>query len=126
MTARQFITQTLKSIDEFNGRVYFIDRPSKSAYPCVVYNQVGVDDLDLINKVGVAYSRNFSIDVRAKTSRECEELSNKLHGILQSSPRLLDRQTLYYSFDDADSSAGSVKDPFGVYRGISFYTIKER
>ena len=122
MTARQHVAEILKGIPQFpNGRVHFVERPTTN-FPCILYNQISVNDQDLVNRPGVAYSSVFRIEVQSPESGQCEMLARIVLAAFQRSTRFLGRDFLPYETEQVAS--GNAKQL--VYKQPTNYTIKEQ
>ena len=124
MTARQHVAAVLKDIPGIEG-VYFVDRPSDSAYPCAIYAPAGNRFFDHLQKPGVTYASWFTVEVRAKSARMAEQLAEDVLRAFRAGLRMERRRDLSFVYDSAD--AGSVaSDAYGVYTALSGYLIREQ
>ena len=124
MTARELMTETLKSIPEFQNRVFFVNHPPDQGYPCVVYTHTGYRDLRLLNSPGSPFAQYFTVDVRTITPEECEQLTNKVFTALRKTNKMEDKISIDFQYENADASSNSVRDQYGIYRGITVYLIR--
>ena len=125
MTSREYVAETLKGIPEFERRVHFVHRPPKG-YPCVIYNVVGEVSIDLTTAVGRPYATWYTIDIRTSLPGDCEKLMEKVLETFRSSPRLERTRDLSFMYEDAEGAqAGTVRDPYGVFRGVRGFLIRE-
>ena len=122
--AREVVTEALKSVSEFNNRVFFVDHPANQGYPCVVYTQTGYRPLELISKRGVPFAQYFTVDVRTVKPDEAEDLSEKVLKALQKTGKLEEKISLSFEYDNADAATDTVRDQFGIYRAVSVYLIR--
>ena len=70
-------------------------------------------------------SRSTSALRGPTAASDCERLTEAVYKALEAGGRMEDRRDLTFMFEDVDSAAGVARDPYGVYRGLCGYLIRE-
>ena len=125
MTARQHVATVLKGIDDFKGQVFFVERPSDGSYPCAVYSTAGNRFIEELATPGAVYASWYTVEVRAASSGEAERLAETVLRAFRAGGRMEIRRDLSFLYDTADASVDA-QGPYGVYRAMSGYLIREQ